>query len=132
MLKDKKDFNRFQTTKMKESYLNTQEIQTFVYKLDLIDDYSNIYFDAEVEIKTSKREIVFNTKIRIDFNGYDNPGVLSIQDSNNKLDKNYFPQQLLAKYQDFEFLENKYLKVNGSHSLNSNIGKYTVIVRPIK
>lgn len=109
---------------------NTQELQEFVRVKKLRNKYSQIDFEALVEIKTSANHLeIQNSKIQITFDGYDNYGTVTLLDGD--IDSNLYPTVLLAKYQDFVFVKNEYLRITGFHRNNPSIGKYSVTITPL-
>ena len=67
----------------------------------------------------------------IKFDGYDSAGNLTIIDSNSEIDPKLFPEDFEAKWQDFKYTDNHYLKITGTH-LDKVIGKYQIKILPLK
>lgn len=109
---------------------NTSELADFVDYFDLRDKYSRIFFRGLTSIETAENS--FSDKemdIRIEFDGYNNYGIVYIFDS--EIDPMIFPEKFDAKWATFRFIENKYLWIEDVHKRNPTIGKYTVKIIPI-
>jgi hypothetical protein len=110
---------------------NTQQIRDFVFTLNLMNKHSVISFMADIEITTATTSLEIVDRVRINFDGYDNPGMVSIAEENNKLDPKLFPFVFDAKWQQFSFVNKEYLLISDVHKKNPVIGKYQVIIRPV-
>lgn len=108
-----------------KSYKNLKD---FISHFDLMDRHSNIAFQANVTIKTSKRTLETNSLVRVSFNEYNSPGKLSITET--EIDPYKFPEIFDLEWQMFDFVKNEYLKITGEHTKNAEIGKYSVIIYP--
>lgn len=115
-----------------ETVIGTQALQDFIHEFKLMDNYSNIYFDALVELKTIKNEKVFEDRITITFGGFNNPGELKILEEHNQIDSELFPTEFAVKFQQFEFINQSYLRITGNHTGKPDIGKYSAIITPLK
>jgi hypothetical protein len=110
----------------REKALNDHsQLKDFVENNGLRDAKSNIDFTAAIAITTASDEITLTSRVRIDFGGYDNYGVLTILD--NSVDPNQFPTQLNPKWQTF-VTKGQTLTITGNHSKNPKIGNYTVTI----
>ncbi|MBB6611784.1 hypothetical protein H7F15_12100 [Pontibacter sp. Tf4] len=69
-------------------------------------------------------------KVMITFDGYNNPGKVTLLDEGNEINSSYFPEDFDAKWQDFQFMDDNSLQVNGYHKHNTAIGSYTVTINP--
>jgi hypothetical protein len=113
-----------------KNFKSSQELRDFVFTLDLMDNRSNIFFNAEIEICTEKNELCIQGKVIITLDDYNSLGRLTIINASKEINPLIFPEIFEAQWQDFKFIEKKYLKIIGNHQKNPNIGKYTVTVKP--
>lgn len=111
-----------------KNYTNTSELKEFVEKQNLSDRNSNIFFNAKIELTTSKNFIDIESKVMIKFDGYNSSGKLTIIDSG--LNSLQFPEEFEANWQTFKYLDNQYLNITGIHP-KDEIGEYKVDVIPI-
>lgn len=116
---------------MENDYKNTHELKSFVKCHKLSDMYSNINFSALVTIRTEKNKIS-NEKMRaqIHFGGYDNSGKVILTEQ--ELNPYSYPTTFDAKWDNFKHVDEEYLLIDGFHSINADIGKYSVKIIPLK
>lgn len=99
------------------------QLKEFISNFKLMNRNSIVDFNARVKIKTSKRQIEIVSRVFVTFEG-NHSGKLSLLTS--EIDANEFPTELIVNYQDFEFIDEIYLKISGIHTINPEIGVYTV------
>lgn len=110
---------------------NNRVLKNFVEQNDLMNSHSIVNFTAIVSIKTSENSITKkNIQVMITFDGYDNLGTLILLD--NDLDSNYYPTELSAKWQEFNYKDGEFLIITGFHKTNSAIGNYEIKILPIE
>lgn len=105
---------------------STTVIKNFVSFFNLQDEYSNIRFHANVFISTEKTKQCFSSEIIIHFRDFNSAGKVEIEEVFEKI-----PNSFEGKYQNFNFIDNKYLEIKGVHSIDKEIGKYEVYIFPI-
>lgn len=106
-------------------------LRDFVSYFDLMDNHSNIFLNAMIEIETSKRQANVDSEIMISYDDFPSAGKLTILDRESLLNPYEYPTIFYVEYQEFEFINNKCLKISGNHIKNSEIGKYDVIIYPL-
>lgn len=107
------------------------QISNFVNQNRLRDDKSNILFKAEVTFSTAlTNSKVFESIIRIEFNGYDGFGKLEILA--NDIDSKIYPTSFSALFQTYSIDENGNLCITGYHNQNPRIGSYMVLIRIVE
>ncbi len=110
---------------------NTHQLKKFIEVNKLMYNNNVVNFIGIITINTkynkiSKKEI----PIMINFNGFDNNGVLEVFDDD--IVPEIFPSKFNAKYDSFENINDIYLKITGFHKINPNISNYEVTIVPIK
>lgn len=106
-------------------------LRDFVSYFDLMDNHSNIFFNAMIEIETSKRQVKVDSEIMISYDDFPSAGKLTILDKENNLNPYEYPTIFYVEYQEFEFINNKFLRITGNHTKNHDIGKYEVLIYPL-
>jgi len=103
------------THKLKKpmNYDNTNELKSFIADKNLSDKNSNVFFDAKIELTTSKNFAKIEKKVMIRFDGFKSSGKVTIIDSG--LNPYEFPEDFEANWQIFKYIDNKYLQINGTH-----------------
>ncbi len=66
---------------------------------------SNILFPAKIFIKTSTNEKVFSSTVRVEYQGYNAYGALSILDNANIIDSNQYPTEFSAEWQQYSITD---------------------------
>lgn len=112
-----------------KNHNNISELKEFIEDKNLSDQYSNILFDAKIELTTSKNFAEIETEVRIRFDAYRSSGKLTI--INSGLNPYEFPEEFEANYQAFEYKNKEFLKITGTHP-RQEIGKYSIKVYPKK
>lgn len=112
---------------MTKEMLSLTELQTFVHELGLMDNRSNIHFNASVhfEILNHEKELDMEVWIHIR-SGADN-GVIQLIDSN--IEERLYPTRHFAKWQQYKFINRSALRVSGKHPQN---GPYIITIIPNK
>ncbi len=111
-----------------KKHKNTSELKEFVLDKDLSDKNSNIFFYAKIELSTAENFAKIEKKVMIRFDGFKSSGKLTILDS--ELNPYEFPEDFEANWQTFEYVNNQYLNITGTHP-KKEIGDYTVEITPI-
>ncbi|RLK00102.1 hypothetical protein [Tenacibaculum discolor] len=111
------------------NHTNTSELKEFVEDQNLSDKNSNIFFNAQIELTTSKNFVQIESKVMIRFDGYNSSGKLTIIGS--ELNPHLFPEEFEANWQTFKYHDNQYLQITGNHP-KKEIGKYKVDITPIE
>lgn len=109
---------------------NTHELKAFVEGQALMDDRSNVAFHARVEIETAEQHLRVRMKVMITFDGYNNPGRVTLIDEEKLIDSARFPEDFDARWQEFKYVDDSFLKISGHHRSNASIGSYTVTIQP--
>jgi hypothetical protein len=112
-----------------EKQRSFSQLKEFTDKNDLQDDMSNIQFPAKIFIKTSSNEKVFYSTVRVQYQGYNGYGVLSIIDNDNVIDSNQYPTEFSAEWQEYSITDTGNLCIKGNHTKNKQIGEYEVIIQ---
>jgi len=99
------------------------QLKEFISNFKLMNRNSIVDFDAKIKITTSKRQIEIASRVFVTFEG-NHSGKLSLLTS--EIDPNEFPTEFIVDYQDFEFIDEIYLKISGVHTRNPEIGVYMV------
>lgn len=107
---------------------NLKNLREFVEFFDLMDNHSNIFFNARIEIKTLKRQTSLESEVMINYDHFPSAGKLTILDKERLLNPYEYPTIFYVEYQNFEFINNKYLKISGNHTKNPQIGNYEIVV----
>ena len=110
---------------------NLSNLRDFVSYFDLMDNHSNIFFDAIINLETSKRDINIKSEIMVSYDDFPSAGKLTILDKENYLNPYEYPTIFYIEYQEFEFIDNKFLRITGNHTKNHEIGKYEVLIYPL-
>lgn len=105
-------------------------LRNFVGYFDLMDNHSNIFFNAKIEIETSKRQVKVDSEIMISYDDFPSAGKLTILDRESLLNPYEYPTIFYVEYQDFTFINNKFLRITGNHTKNPEIGTYEVLIYP--
>lgn len=110
---------------------NCGVLREFVVVNDLLDNYSNINFSCEFEIRTEKNHQMIVCNASVSLNGYGQ------DDGNIKLDCNLppekYPTQFFCIYANNMSLDSdNNLVVEDIHTRNPIIGKYKAIITAIK
>lgn len=112
-----------------DAFNNTQVLKDFVEDFNLKDNHSNIFFNANIEIVTTQKNLKLSADVRITFNGYNNYGTVTI--INDGIDPKLFPEIFMAQQDDFAIANDSRLVISGNHTNNAKIGQYTVKITPI-
>lgn len=106
------------------------ELKEFIRIHDLQNDRSYINFNALVSIETETRDISKQKMtVRVSFNVSPRAGELTLGDHN--LSPYEFPEQFYPDYAKFNHMNESYLKIEGTHNHNPEIGKYVVEIYPL-
>jgi hypothetical protein len=109
---------------------NTIVLQEFVHGMGLMDDNSNIIFQAEVRFNSLNENITVNPNVMIRFDGYNNPGTVTFLDVNKEIDSSKMPEQYVAHWGSYVFVNNISLRITGQHK-NPKIGNYVLQITPL-
>lgn len=113
-------------TKKEESFENLQD---FIYRHKLRDKNSNVIFNANVSIRTESNFEKRKMPIIVDFNVYNKLAKITIEDYD--LNAYLFPITFFPDSDKITHVDNLYLKIEGTHTKNADIGKYCIEIYPL-
>lgn len=106
-----------------------RELNDFIQKHDLKDNYSSVHFSALIDLETSQQHAYkVEVEIRVFTGIYNRTAELTFTKHN--LDFEYYPTQFFPDFQTFTHVNNSYLQIEGIHTNNQKIGKYLVKIFP--
>jgi len=112
------------------SISNSQDhLKRFIFDKHLMNSNSVVDFNANITIDTSKNKLEIRSRVFVTFEG-NHSGKLSILSESIK--PRQYPTEFIVEYQNFEYVEDIFLKITGIHTENSEIGEYVIkIYNPI-
>lgn len=108
---------------------SAKNLKSFAAKQNTTSNNSVITFDAKVLIKTALvSNQIEDIEIMISFVNSDRLGKLEFFKSD--LDPYFYPTQFYPDYDSFSIIDN-FLRIEGTHTKNINIGDYEVDIIPL-
>lgn len=99
------------------SYFSLQKDSLIVFKATSIITTVNVLKQEE------------DVEILVRFDTYGKAGELSF--TKYDLDPLFYPTIFSPSYDVFTFVDNEFLRIEGSHTRNTNIGKYVIEIYPL-
>lgn len=110
---------------------NSQALNEFVHHHKLIGKYGTIRFMAKITIGTAHNRFESQgMEVMVNLADYNSMGKLSLIE--NELDPELYPTIFDAKYDTFNHVHEVYLQITGTHTKRPLIGKYSVIIVPLR
>lgn len=115
---------------MEPYQISLANLREFIHHHKLMDRFSNIQFEGLITIQTAQNQITSERmRVMINLNDYKCYASITIMESH--IDPNLYPTVLCARFQKIEHVNKEYLYISDTHTLNHNIGKYSVKITPL-
>lgn len=114
----------------KQTENSLRELKDFIEKHNLRDNYSNVLFQATVDIEAFERQI-YREEIEILVNEQVYGKASELVFTKHNLNYEFYPLQFFPDFQTFTHVNTAYLKIEGTHTHRPKIGKYVVRIFPL-
>ncbi|MBA9074819.1 hypothetical protein GGR22_002992 [Flavobacterium gossypii] len=116
---------------MEQRYINSQQLSEFINRHDLMNNESNVLFNAVISITTVNNKIRNQQmKVMILLDSFGSLGKILLMQSG--LDPKLYPTIFEANWQDMEHIDEEYLLIKDVHTKNASIGEYSVKIVPLE
>ena len=115
----------------KQTENSLRELKDFIEKHNLRDNYSNVRFQALIDIEAFEKQ-VYKKEIEILVNEQVYGKASELVFTKHDLNYEFYPLQFYPDFQNFTHVNDAYLKIEGVHTHRPKIGKYVVKIFPLK